>query len=100
MNMRSRKPFTIIWPQYFDIKRSRAKGRRVPKKFAVERINASEIATVAKRLGYEAHYEKEYRYPKSWWDDPGRIILDTQGKIKSKIIIDLAKELKRTEQKK
>jgi signal recognition particle subunit SRP19 len=98
--MRSRKPFTIIWPQYFDLKRSRAEGRRIPKKFAVDRINPIEIANVAKQLGYEAHYEKEYRYPRSWWEDPGRIVLDTKGKTKSKVVLELAKELKRTEQKK
>ena len=98
--MRSRKPFIIIWPQYFDLKRSRAEGRRIPKKFAIERTNPSEIANVANRLGYEAHYEKEYKYPKSWWEDPGRIILDSKGKTKSKVLLELAKELKRVEHKK
>jgi signal recognition particle subunit SRP19 len=95
--MRSRKPSTIIWPQYFDLKRSRAQGRRIAKKFALEKVSAPEIANLVNKLGYEAHYEKGYKYPKSWWDEPGRIIVDTKGKSKSKFLIEIAKELKKTE---
>ncbi|NHJ26251.1 MAG: signal recognition particle protein Srp19 [Candidatus Lokiarchaeota archaeon] len=97
--MRSRKPYTIIWPQYFDLKRSKAQGRRIPKKFALEKVSATEIVTLAKKLGYEAQYEKGYKYPKSWWDEPGRVVIDTKGKSKSKILIELAKELKKVETK-
>jgi signal recognition particle subunit SRP19 len=98
--MRSRKPFTIFWPQYFDAKRSRSKGRRISKKFAIEKITTNDILKAAKRLGYEAHFEKGYLYPRTWWDDPGRVSIDTKGKKKSKVLIDLAKEMKRNQLKK
>jgi len=98
--MRSRKPFTIFWPQYFDAKRSRSKGRRIPKKFAVEKITPNDILKAAKRLGYEANYEKGYQYPKTWWDDPGRVSINTKGKKKSRVLIDLAKDMKKNQLKK
>ena len=98
--MRSRKPFIIFWPQYFDAKRSRSKGRRISKKFAIEKITTNDILKAAKRLGYEAHFEKGYLYPRTWWDDPGRVSIDTKGKKKSKVLIDLAKEMKRNQLKK
>ena len=98
--MRSRKPFTIFWPQYFDAKRSRSKGRRISKKFAIEKITTNDILKAAKHLGYEAHFEKGYQYPRTWWDDPGRVSIDTKGKKKSKVLIELAKEMKKNQLKK
>ena len=97
--MRSRKPFVIFWPQYFDAKRSRSKGRRILKKFALEKINNNDILKAAKRLGYEAHYEKGYQYPRTWWDDPGRVSINTKGKKKTKVLIDVAKDIKKNQAK-
>lgn len=93
--MRSRKPFIIYWPQYFEAKRSRAKGRRVPRKFAVDKVKSSDITTAAKRLGYNVQQENTYRYPRTWWDDSGRVLIDIKGKKKSKVLIEIAKELKK-----
>lgn len=93
--MRSRKPFIIYWPQYFDKKKSRANGRRVPRKFAVDKVKPSDIATAAKGLGYQVQHEKVYKYPRSWWDDSGRVLIDTRGKKKSKVLIEIAKEMKK-----
>jgi signal recognition particle subunit SRP19 len=97
--MRSRKPYIIFWPQYFDLKRTRAKGRRVPRKFAIERVNTNDLYTAAKQLGYEAQHEKPYKFSRTWWDEPGRILVDTKGKKKSKVLIELAKELKKIQSK-
>ena len=93
--MRSRKPFIIYWPQYFEAKRSRAKGRRVPRKFAVDKVKSSDIAAAAKRLGYTVQQENTYRYPRTWWDDSGRVLIDIKGKKKSKVLIEISKELKK-----
>ncbi|MFX0026639.1 MAG: signal recognition particle subunit SRP19/SEC65 family protein [Candidatus Hermodarchaeota archaeon] len=97
--MRSRKPFIIFWPQYFDSKRSRAEGRRIPRKFAVEKIHSNDLYNAAKRLGYNVQHEKHYKYSRTWWDEPGRILVDTKGKKKSKVLIEIAKELKKTQSK-
>ena len=97
--MRSRKPFLIFWPQYFDAKRSRSKGRRISRKFAIEKVNLEEIANTAKKLGYDAEIERNYRYSKTWWDDPGRVLINSKGKKKTKLLIELAKEIRKTHTK-
>jgi signal recognition particle subunit SRP19 len=98
--MRSRKPFIIFWPQYFEAKRSRSEGRRVPKKLAIDRITSEDILKAAKRLGYVTQYEKNYKYPRTWWDNPGRVLIDTKGKKKLKVLFEVAKEIKKIQPKK
>lgn len=93
--MRSRKPFLIFWPQYFDAKRSRSNGRRLPKKFAVEKVTTKEISAAAKRLGYQVEIEGNYRYPRTWWENPGRVLINTKGKKKSKVLLEVAKEIRK-----
>jgi len=98
--MRSRTPFHVYWPQYFDIKRSRSEGRRLSKKFAVDKVSADIIAKAAKRLGYKAELESNYKYPRSWYDEPGRVLIDTKGKKKSKVLLEVAKEIRKLKTKK
>ena len=93
--MRTRKPFLIFWPQYFDAKRSRNNGRRLAKKFAIEKVSHKEIGAAAKRLGYQIEIEGNYRYPKTWWENPGRVAINTKGKKKSKVILEVAKEIRK-----
>lgn len=98
--MRSRKPFLIFWPQYFDAKRSRSKGRRLSIKFAIDRVSLSDIAKAARNLGYNADIEQHYKYSRTWWDDPGRVVIDTKGKKKSKVMLEVAKEIRKLQSKK
>ena len=93
--MRTRKPFLIFWPQYFDVKRSRSEGRRLPKNLAVEKVKIEEIAKAARRLGYRAEIEQTYKYPRSWWENPGRVVVNTKGKKKSKVLLEVAKEIRK-----
>ena len=93
--MRARKPFLIFWPQYFDGKKSRSEGRRLPKKLSIDKVSTKEIATAARRLGYRAEIEGSYKYPKSWWENSGRVVINTKGKKKSKVLIEVAKELRK-----
>ncbi len=97
--MRSRKPFIIFWPQYFDAKRSRGRGRRIPKKFAIDKISLNDISKAAKNLGYNAQIEKGYKYSRTWWEDPGRVLIDTKGKQKSKVLLEVAKEIRKIQSK-
>ncbi|MFX1389435.1 MAG: signal recognition particle subunit SRP19/SEC65 family protein [Promethearchaeota archaeon] len=93
--MRSRKPYLIFWPQYFDAKKSRNDGRRIPKKFAIEKVNLEDIAKAARNLGYTTEIERHYKYPRTWWEDSGRIVIDSKGKKKSKIMLEVAKEMRK-----
>jgi signal recognition particle subunit SRP19 len=97
--MRSRKPFIIFWPVYFDAKKSRAEGRRVSKKFAIEKISTETLFKAAEQLGYNVEIEKGYNYPRTWWEDPGRVLIDIKGKKKSKVMLELAKEIKKMQSK-
>ena len=97
--MRTRKPYLIFWPQYFDAKRSRSNGRRLPRKFAIDKVNLEEIVKAAKNLGYNAEIERSYKYPRTWWEDPGRVILDAKGKKKNKILLEVAKEIRKIQSK-
>ena len=93
--MRTRKPFLIFWPQYFDLKRSRSKGRRLPKKFAIDKVTTREISQAAQKLGYSAEIEGALKYPRTWYDEPGRVLIDAKGKKKSKVILEVAKEIRK-----
>ena len=93
--MRTRKPFLIFWPQYFDAKRSRSDGRRLAKNLAIEKVTTKEIAKAARRLGYKAEIEGTFKYSRTWWDDPGRVAINTKGKQKSKVILEIAKEIRK-----
>jgi len=97
--MRARKPFLIFWPQYFDAKRSRGKGRRLPKKFAFDKVSTKDIVKAARRLGYNADVEQNYKYSRTWWDDPGRVVIDAKGKKKTKVLLEVAKEMRKSQSK-
>ncbi|MFO7795917.1 MAG: signal recognition particle subunit SRP19/SEC65 family protein [Promethearchaeati archaeon] len=93
--MRKRTPFLIYWPQYFDLKKTRSQGRRLPKNLAIEKVSVEEIAAAAKRLDYQIQIEPILKYPKSWWEESGRVLINSKGKKKSKIIKEIAKEIKK-----
>jgi len=97
--MRSRKPFLIFWPHYFDAKKNRSNGRRVSRKFAIDKFSLEDIAKAARNLGYNAEIERGYKYPKSWWEEPGRVLIDTKGKKKNKVMLEVAKEIRKLHSK-
>lgn len=74
----------VIWPEYYDSKRSRSQGRRVPRKYAVPDPTLNEIAEAAKSLGLNPILEPDTAYPAAWWKKGGRIIL---RKVKPKTVI-------------
>ena len=94
--MRTRKPLLIFWPQYFEGKRTRKEGRKLPKNLALEKVSSIDIAKVARRLGYQVENDTISHYPRSWWDPPGRVLIDTKGKTKSRVIKEIAKELRKS----
>ncbi|MHA1805455.1 MAG: signal recognition particle subunit SRP19/SEC65 family protein [Promethearchaeota archaeon] len=94
--MRTRKPFLIFWPQYFEKRRTRKEGRRLPQNLALDKVSLADIAKAAKRLGYKVEMDNVSRYPRTWWDAPGRVLIDPKGKKKSRVIKEIAKELRKT----
>jgi len=70
-------PEYVIWPSYLDSSKTRGEGRRVPRDVAVESPSAAEVANAAKQVGYEPEYEPDKSYPRSWWEDRGRVTVET-----------------------
>ena len=91
----------VIWPEYFDQTLTRAGGRRVPKKLATASPNPETIHKAAKSLGYKPVLEHDKKYPrKGWYKDGGRILVSSKGIPKSKIILNIAKRMKKGSDKK
>ena len=84
----------IIWPAYFDVAKTRKKGRRVPKNLAVHSPKIEELQTAAKRLGLENEVMAQLSYPKVPWQKTGSILIEKKAS-KEKIIRNLAKKLVR-----
>lgn len=66
----------VLWPRYFDVRRTRAEGRRVAKDKAVENPKAGVISEAAKTLGLDPVLEKETPHPSGWYKPEGRVLVD------------------------
>src|SRR3990170_1798340 len=75
---------TIIWPAYFDLAKTRKKGRRVPKNL--------EIKEAAEKLGLKHEVIVEKGFPKTPWLKTGMILVEKKGS-KEQIIKKIARQL-------
>ncbi|KAF3929560.1 hypothetical protein ABW19_dt0206029 [Dactylella cylindrospora] len=66
------KSYQCIYPIYFDISKSKAEGRRVGKKFAVENPLAREVVAALNTQGFQTIFEPTKTHPKDW-ANPGRV---------------------------
>ena len=71
----------VVYPQYIDSTKSRSQGRKLSLEDSVRKPSIDEIYEAAKELGLNPVID-EGRYPKSWWEDSGRVFVD---KIDSKL---------------
>ena len=65
----------IVWPVYFDVKKSRSEGRRVRKDLAIENPSAEIIYKAALRAGFKASIDNNSKHPGTWFEYKGRIII-------------------------
>jgi signal recognition particle subunit SRP19 len=82
----------IIWPIYFDKNISKSKGRKIGKKYSIEKPDIDKIAKAAKSLGLNPIIEKNSSHPSKSWRKDGRIIIDKKDS-KSKLIFQISKYL-------
>jgi signal recognition particle subunit SRP19 len=82
----------IIWPAYFDLAKTRKKGRRVPRNLAVQSPKIGEIKEAAEKLGLKHEIAMEAGYPKTPWVKTGMIMIEKKGS-KEQIIKKIAKQL-------
>lgn len=72
----SRGKYTVLWPEYFDIRRSKNEGRMVPREIAMENPTIDELAKAVGSLGYAHTVENDAAFPKHWWDAKGRVLVE------------------------
>ena len=90
--MRKLENQAIIWPAYFDINKSRAEGRRVPKNQAIISPKIAEIKEAADRLGLQNEINLEARFPKHHWAKTGMLLIEKR-EAKETIIRKLTSQL-------
>jgi signal recognition particle subunit SRP19 len=87
--MRKLKNRFVIWPQYLDASKSEREGRRVPKRVAVNSPSIQEICDATKILKLNPELKMDLRYPRTWWEKSGYLIID-RGGSKNQILKILA----------
>lgn len=93
--MKTRTRRQVLWPAYFDTRLTRRKGRRVPKRLAVDSPTVEEILAAAHRCGFKALIEGEKAHPSQWWKAAGRVLLEKERR-KEEVLALIASEMKRT----
>jgi signal recognition particle subunit SRP19 len=88
-----------IWPEYFDINRTRAMGRRLPKKLCVKDPDIDIIAKGALIMDLEYEIFENMAYPANWAAKRGCVKVE-RGKIpKTKLLPKIAEILVKNQKK-
>lgn len=88
-----------IWPEYFDINRTRAMGRRLPKKLCVKDPDIDIIAKGALILDLEYEVFDNKAYPANWAAKRGCVKVE-RGKIsKTELLPKIAEILMKNQKK-
>jgi signal recognition particle subunit SRP19 len=82
----------VIYPLYFDSTVSRLKGRKVAKKYAVEKPLLENIVKAAQSLKLNPIIEKNGIHSSTPWKKEGRILVEKKG-LKTKLLIQIADRL-------
>lgn len=82
----------IIWPIYFDRNVSRDNGRRITKKYAIDKPDIEKISKILRSLGISHNIEKNTSHPFRPWKKEGRIIINKKVD-KNKLINQISKLL-------
>ncbi|MCK5309430.1 MAG: signal recognition particle protein Srp19 [Thermoplasmata archaeon] len=83
----------ILWPSYFDSRKKRSSGRRVPKSLAVEKPTVEELFKAVNSLGLEVTILADKAYPSNWWEHEGCVSVE-KSLPKTELISKVATKLK------
>jgi len=91
----------VIWPIYFDMDRSRSRGRMVSMQDAIHGPTLDILITAAIKSGFKPEIERDKKHPRVWHDAEasGRILLP-KGGSKSAVLKKIAGSLKQKWKKK
>ena len=76
----------VLWPEYFDISRSRAEGRRLPKSLCVDKPALDIIAKGAMILDLEYKIIEDAAYPSNSNEKNGCVRVE-KGKMKKTTLL-------------
>lgn len=82
-----------LWPEYFDIGRSRSEGRRLPKSLCVRDPNIDMIAKGALILDLEYVILENKAYPANWSAKRGCVRVERGKMSKTEILPEIGKIL-------
>ena len=83
----------VLWPEYFDIDRSRAEGRRLPREYCVKSPSLDIIAKGAFMLDLEYKIFEDMAYPSDAPSKKGCVKVE-KGKIpKTELLREIGKVL-------
>jgi signal recognition particle subunit SRP19 len=82
----------VIWPIYFDKSKTKLNGRRIPKKYAIEKPSLEDISKALKSLNIDSIIERNCSYPKMPWKKSGRLLVEKSGS-KTKLLIQIVKRI-------
>lgn len=83
----------VLWPSYFDSRVSRASGRRIPRKDAVEAPSARMVYDAARALDLDCILELEKAYPRFWFRREGRVLVEPKMK-KRELVAKVSEKLR------
>jgi signal recognition particle subunit SRP19 len=82
----------VLWPIYFDSKKTRAEGRKIPKRLSVRDPTVDLIQKALYKLNIAYKTDSNKAYPRTPWKKTGQILIE-RVKPKNKILKKIAKEL-------
>ena len=88
-----------IWPEYFDITRTRAMGRRLPKKLCVKDPDIDIIAKSALILDLEYEVRENAAYPSNWAAKRGCVKVERGKLSKTELLPKIAEILIKNQKK-
>jgi signal recognition particle subunit SRP19 len=96
--MRENSAEYVIWTVNLDRRKSRSEGRKIPKRFSVPNVKLNELIEACNSLKIHCRAEDK-KYPKCWWEESGRVVVEKHGS-KSKLMIELARKISETREEK
>jgi len=94
--VRTRSDHIVLWPTYFDLRRSRADGRRAPKNLSIDRPTVEEIYEIVKTLGLKGTVHIDKAHPSNWSEKEGAVFVE-KSMPKTQLIEKVATKLKEIE---
>ncbi len=98
MSRRYKGKRIVLWPINIDATATRGEGRKIPLRYAVRKPRVEEIVEAARELGLNPEVE-EARYPRKWWEQKQRIVVDKMGS-KLRTLIAIAEAVRKLRERK